>query len=192
MITLVDTETGRIIINVFIVLMLMVILLYDLPVGKVFTPIRDMMDKTIKWTGLWHGWGMFAPSPSQVNRRLTAEFMLEDGEIIEHPIWDFATLGIFEAVIKGRHRKLRERIIEKSYNILKPSYCHYLVREYYLQQLAQEGSIKEKVVKVWLYDCSYSIHALGEVPDEEEHFYKSWIFTYEVPKNLESELNRYQ
>lgn len=187
-----DTETGRIVINVFIVLMLIIIWLYDLPITKMYAPIRTVMDKVLKWTGLSHGWSMFAPNPSDVNRRLTAEFMLSDGQIIEHPVWDFGTLKRFEAVLKGRHRKLREKLIEKSYNILKPSYCHFLVQRFYRDQLERHGVIKDRVVKVWLYDCSSRIPEPGVAPNDEEYFYKSWFFTYEVPKSLEEELDLYK
>lgn len=192
MFMLFDTESGRIVINVFIVLMLVIIWLYDLPITKMYEPLRRVMDKALKWAGLSHGWSMFAPSPSDTNRRLTAEFLLNNGEIVEYPIWDFGTLGKLQAVIKGRHRKLREKVIEKSYNILKPSYCHFLVQRFYRNQQEEYGVIKDQVIKVWLYDCSSRIPGPGTESLKEEYFYKSWIFTYEVPDNLEEDLNKYR
>lgn len=191
MLTLFDPATDRVLANIFIVLMLVIIGLYDLPFGKVYEPLAKVMERALKWSGLWHGWSMFAPSPSHVDRRLTAEFMLDNGEIIECPVWDFGTLGKLEAVIKGRHRKLRERVIEKPYNVLKPSYCYFLVQQFYREQLAQQGTVQQRVQKVWLYDCSKRIPEYGVAP-EDQHFYKSWFFTYDVPKELESELNLYQ
>lgn len=191
MFNLPDVEIGRTVVNTFIALMLLVIWMYDQPIANIFAPIRKMMEKTIKWSGLWHGWSMFAPGPSYINRRLAAEFLLTDGEIIEYPIWDFGTLGKLDAVVKGRHRKLRERVLEKSYNIIKPSYCHFLVQQFYRDQLKKQGVVLDRVVKVWLYDCSSRIPDPGADVDDH-YFYKSWFFTYEVPENLEAELNQYK
>lgn len=131
MLSIVDFPLGKMLINVFLLVLFFMFWFFDMPKTSPWYFIRKkILERPMKWMGFSHGWGMFAPKPINVNRCLRVELILGSGEKYQWPIEDFESLTKWQAVYKGRHRKYQEYLVSKSANILRPAYCDYVIRKY--------------------------------------------------------------
>jgi hypothetical protein len=161
--------------NLFIAALLLLFWCWDLPEDTLSRRLLGPVAHWIRWSGLWHNWGMFAPDPIRTNRQLRAEIRLHDGRVVPCPLVDFGGLPPLRAVIFGRHRKLQENLMLPRFNILKPAYCDFVVREYI--RAGGDGVPAE----VLLYKAEARIRPPGHPNPCSNEYMESAIFRWTVP-----------
>lgn len=144
---MIDINVGRVLVNVFIILVIAAFWLFDLPKSSSWAFVRKKwLEKHMKRYGFAHGWGMFAPTPININRCLRVEIILEDDRIVHYNSFDFDQYKGWKTVYHGRKRKYQEHLTGKRTNILSPSYCSWVLKEF---EQKETESIAPKAVKLY-------------------------------------------
>lgn len=118
------------VINGFIVFLLFVIWCWNLPDDCLARKLIRPWKGFILYTGLWHGWNMFAPEPLFVNRRLTAIVYLKNNAVIEWRSEDVGRMSWWRAFLFVRERKMIDNLLSNQMAYLKPALADFLARQY--------------------------------------------------------------
>lgn len=116
-------------VNVFIVFLLLVFFLWDLPQDAFARRLLRPFSTPIAYVGLDHEWAMFAPSPPRYNYVPEFELHYADGT---HDAFHLDIFGRPDAPgpLSTRHVKFCGALLLPSDSAVKPAFCRYLVREH--------------------------------------------------------------
>ncbi len=80
------------------------------------------------WTGLWHSWSMFAPTPVQVEKRWVVRLTTKDGGSESHDLFRIHEASKWKAFVWVRERKFQAVLSQKSSKSQRAAICKYVKR----------------------------------------------------------------
>lgn len=141
--------------------------------------LKQVIEPTMLFTGLWQGWDMFSPEPLSINARLTAELTLKDGTMQEWKFPEVASMGPVDAFYGERWRKWaidRVRLDENAK--VWPDTARYVLRHASIN--AENPPTELKLVRHWrtIVAPANSWLKLGDENTTTENHYT--YYTYKV------------
>lgn len=93
--------------------------------NRVVRPLQNYM----LFSGLWHIWGMFAPTPLRFHFDVRAEISYKDEKKIMWISPRMEEFSVWERAPKERYRKWRERIRSEEFSMVWEDTARYIARE---------------------------------------------------------------
>jgi hypothetical protein len=155
------------------------IIVWGLPIfqapGKstsIATEVRKLSGPFFRWSGLWQGWAMFAPNPSNQNISVQIAIEFHDGtrEFLLLP--QLFTMNRWEAYKAERHRKFIDNLRRNSSSKVWPR-----AADYYRNQFEQQKPVKRiDMVRFWTIVPPPDLSESPPPPPTYMEFEKSYIF----------------
>ena len=113
--------------DVFIVAWLFIAMFWSQTPGRFPRRLVQPLSPLVRWLGLWHSWGMFAPSPMASDRRTFARVRMHDGT---HHEMELPVATGFLAEARGvRHRKILNNLGRRHSPYLEYGLSKWVVRK---------------------------------------------------------------
>jgi hypothetical protein len=124
------------------------------------------------WSGLWHSWSMFAPSPVQFERRLEVLLTMKDGATETHELFKIHEASVWRAFLGVRDRKFQV-LLSQNKNSKNPraAICSYAAKKL--------ASNPEQVAKSQLIVKKRKIRKMDETEDHEIEEKSVWTINYD-------------
>ncbi|HUS35955.1 MAG TPA: hypothetical protein VM680_11445 [Verrucomicrobiae bacterium] len=101
--------------NCFIAIHVVILFLWGLPSNIFAVKTTAPFARYVLFTGLWHRWSMFAPSPYTLNYDMRAQIEFQDGSSKQW-IWPrMEEFSLWKRIPKERFRKWRELMFNDSF-----------------------------------------------------------------------------
>lgn len=158
-------------INGFIVAYLLFAVFWDHDDKSVFRHFDWRIRPLVRWSGLWHSWGMFAPEPPLSHRRLLMELTCEDGSTRTwtFPSWEHE--GVFKNWLQVREQILEQELLDARWSdLLRPAFTAELVRT---------AGTSSRVVRVVMLGERERLRPLGQTPIKEP-IEREVLFTWDA------------
>ncbi|MDX1953232.1 MAG: hypothetical protein SFY81_13705 [Verrucomicrobiota bacterium] len=136
----------RVFVNAFIVFHIIALGLWGLPTSPFRQRLTRPFHKYVLFTGLWHSWDMFAPTPLMVNFDVVAEITYSNGGI---KTWHFPRpekMSHWRRMNKERWRKWRERVRSDSYEIVWDDTSRFVARKFWFPT---NPPVAVKLIRRW-------------------------------------------
>ena len=114
--------------DLFILVWCLFALSWNLPSDFFAKRCVSKFKTVILWTGLWHGWSMFAPTPVQVEKRWSVRLTMKDGSIEMHDLFRIHEASKWKAFVWVRERKFQSVLSQKSSKSQRAAVCKYARR----------------------------------------------------------------
>lgn len=165
--------SSDILINLFIILYLFVAWCWDLPETSLEYRLVNKFRRVILWLGLYHCWKMFGPDPARADRHLQASVLLKDGSTANWTEPLLAKMGLFKALLYGRHRKWKFNLLSESNKHLMNSYANYL----------SERDFGGQVRSMTFFDTRLFVPPPGDAPGNTGKIERVRLFDYLSKEN---------
>jgi hypothetical protein len=96
--------------DLFIVLYLFIAWCWNLPEDSPAKILVKPLSRFVSWTGLWHGWSMFAPIPLRTSRRVAVQVEYADGSKYEWRPPGSLPVGYWQSFLHALYRKYTDNV----------------------------------------------------------------------------------
>ncbi len=153
-----DTFAGRLLIGFLASLLVVAVVSWNLPAGRVRDDLRDEFRPLVRTLGLDQSWALFSPDPSRTSVDVRAEIHRADGTVVidRFPGGD----PLVGALREYRWRKLERRVRDEDYRRLWEPTATWFAE--------QHGSAENPVVRVVL------IRRLSTTPEPASGDERTW------------------
>jgi hypothetical protein len=115
--------------NIFLVFHLAALFFWGMPDNPFRNRMIRPVEKYMLFTGLWHIWGMFAPTPLRFHFDVQAIVKFRDGKEKTWVAPRMEEFSVWERAPKERYRKWRERIRSEEFAMVWPDTARYIARQ---------------------------------------------------------------